>query len=67
MNKELVRQLYDRAALNCTDSKAWVWEEEFARQVVLEAINFLQFAPTLYPRATDEAVYKLQQHFGVRK
>lgn len=67
MNKELIRQLYDRAAMECCDGKAWVWEEQFARQVVLEAINHLSFCPTLYPRAADEAVHKLKTHFGVNK
>ena len=64
MNKELIQRLYKQSTNNCLvacTNKAWAWEEEFAKLIVLECSRIAKLA-TKEDRVRDA----IERNFGIK-
>lgn len=71
MNKEILRRIYANSveASILRDigetRKAWVWEEEFAKEIVTESVKVLNNYSILYGTSMNLAAEILKNHFEV--
>lgn len=57
MKKEILKDLYHKAADLCDRNDAWLFEKEFATLIVLKCVNLLD----------EDSAIVLLEHFGIEK
>lgn len=63
MKREILEVLYQKAEAQCHTNEAWVFEEKFAKQVVIETIVVM--ASACYTQGLQAAITKTCEHFGI--